>query len=232
MKVSVVVANHGRDLTNLRKSLVESTHKDYELIVIDRGLERSLQRNLGISKAAGEIILWLDSDQTISKELMEECVDLVKCGFSAIYVPEVIVADSLFGKIRAYERTFYDGTAVDVPRAVLRSVCPKFNEELNGPEDSDFGNRIVGLRTISKNVLYHHDDISVGEYFRKKAYYAKSMRKYQELNPNDKVLNWKYRCITIFLENGKWKKIIRHPILFMGVIAIILARAVIYLCKR
>lgn len=228
MKVSIVVANHGRDLSLLKASLPNNV----EFIEVNLGRERSYQRNYGIAKATGEIIIWLDSDQSLSKEVVEECVDLIKTGFTAVYIPEVIVAKSFFGKIRAFERTFYDGTAVDVPRAVLKRFCPKFNEELNGPEDSDWGNRIPGMRTVSKNVLYHHDDIGIFEYFKKKNYYAKSMKKYSELNPDDKILDWRYRCFGIFVEDGKWKKILRHPILFLGVVIIIMIRAVIYVRNR
>lgn len=229
MKTSVVVANHGRDLSVLKASLPA----DVEFIEVNLGFERSRQRNIGIEQAKGDIVIWLDSDQSLSPGLVKECEELLSSKvYKSVYIPEIIVVKSFFGKIRAFERTFYDGTAVDVPRAVLKSVCPKFNEELNGPEDADWGNRIPGLRAISKNVLYHHDDIGFFEYFRKKNYYAKSMRRYKQLNPDDKVLDWKYRCFGIFVEDGKWKKMLRHPILTIGVFVIIAIRAVIYLRNK
>lgn len=229
MKTSVVVANHGRDLTLLKNSLPRGV----EFIEINEGLERSIQRNMGIAKATGEIVIWLDSDQSLGPGLVEECELLLSSRvYKSVYIPEIIVAKSFFGKIRKFEREFYTGTAVDVPRAVLKRVCPKFNEELNGPEDADWGNRIIGLRAISKSVLYHHDDIGFCEYFRKKAYYAKSMKKYKELNPTDRVLDWKYRCFEIFVEKGKWRKLIAHPILAAGIAIIIFGRALIYLRNK
>lgn len=228
MKTSIVVANHGRDLSVLKTSLPE----DVEFIEVNMGKERSWQRNHGIAKATGEIIIWLDSDQSLSEGLVEECEEWFKCGYTAIYIPEIIVVKSFFGKIRAFERTFYDGTAVDVPRAVLKSHCPLFNEELNGPEDADWGNKIKGMRVVTKRPLFHHDDIGFLEYFRKKAYYTKSMKKYKELNPTDRVLDWKYRCFTIFVEKGKWKKLFRHPILAIGTAFIIFLRGVIYLRNK
>lgn len=228
LKTSVVVANHNRDLSILKASLPE----DVEFIEVNLGLERSLQRNIGIFKAKNECIIWLDSDQSISPGLVKECENLLLMGCSCVYIPEVIIAKSFFGKIRAFEREFYTGTAVDVPRAVLKKYCPKFNEELNGPEDSDWGNRIRGLRAISNNVLYHHDDIGIWEYLCKKNYYAKSLRKYKKLNPTDKILSFKYRCFTIFVENGKWKKLFRHPILSLGIVFIIFFRGIIYLKNK
>jgi glycosyltransferase involved in cell wall biosynthesis len=228
MRTSVVVANHGRDLSVLKASLP----KEVEFIEVNLGMERSAQRNIGIKAAKGEIVIWLDSDQSLSAGLVREIEKLMGWGFVALYIPEVIVAKSFFGKVRAFERTFYDGTAVDVPRAVLKSRCPLFDETLNGPEDADWGNKIKGLRAITKGVLYHHDDIGIVEYFKKKDYYAKSMRRYKELNPHDKVLDWKYRCIGIFIENGKWRKIVRHPILFFCVMLVVAVRAYIYIKNK
>lgn len=247
MKVSVIVPNHGRDITVLKNSLPP----DVELIHINRGLERSAQRNIGIKEATGEALLILDSDQSISPGLIEECIGLMAEGYSCIYIPEIIVAKSWFGKVRAFERTFYTGTAIDVPRFVRAAVCPKFDVDLIGPEDADWANKLRIMKipagndidispgavnyvfkklkfTTSERCLYHHDDLSIWEYFRKKSFYAKSMRKYAEKWPNDKCLDWKYRCFGVFVENGKWKKIIRHPLLSLGVLTIIFIRGIIY----
>jgi glycosyltransferase involved in cell wall biosynthesis len=228
MKVSVVVPNHGRDLTKLKASVNGSA----ELVIIDRGLERSAQRNIGIREADGDIILWLDSDQSVSPGLIQECKELIQSGYSCVYIPEIIVAKSFFGRIRKFEREFYTGTAIDVPRAVLKKACPMFDETMNGPEDADFGNRIKGFRAISKNPLYHHDDISFREYIRKKAYYSKSMKRYAEKWKDDKCLNLKYRCWTVFTENGKWKKLLKNPILSLGILFVIAVRGVIYYANK
>ena len=224
MKTSVIVANHGRDTSVLRNSLP----KDVEYIEINKGLERSVQRNMAIKQAKGDILIWLDSDQSLSPGVVKECEELIKMGYVAVYIPEVIVVKSFFGRIRAFERTFYTGTAVDVPKAVLMPFCPLFNEELHGPEDADWGNKIKGLRAVSKNVLYHHDDIGFIDYCVKKSYYTKSMKRYAELNPNDKCLNLKYRVWTVFTEKGKWKNLLRHPILTCGIIFLLIVRGIIY----
>lgn len=224
LKVSVIVPNHGRDLTPLKDSLPSSV----ELVVIDRGLERSAQRNIGIREASGEAFLILDSDQSISPNLIDECVDMINMGYSAIYIPEIIVAKSFFGKIRKFEREFYTGTAVDVPRFVRRDCCPFFDESMSGPEDADWGNRIPGLRGVSRNVLYHHDDVGIKEYFRKKRYYTKSMGNYRRKWPSDPVLNFRYRCWTVFTEKGKWRKLVRHPVLSFFIATIIFLRGIIY----
>ena len=164
MKVSVVVANNDRDINTLKYSL----YKTVEFIEVNLGFERSKQRNIGIKKATGDIVLWLDSDQTVQRGLIEEIQNLISKGYTSLYIPEVLVVKSFFGKIRKFEREFYTATAVDVPRAVRRIKCPLFNEELHGPEDADWGRRVIGMRGTTKKVIYHHDDIGILEYFRKK----------------------------------------------------------------
>ena len=224
MLTSVIVPNHNRDLTKLKASLP----KDVEFIEINQGLERSAQRNIGIEKSTGKYLLILDSDQSISPGLVRECEHLMSAGFSSVYIPEIIVVKSFFGRIRKFEREFYTGTAVDVPRFVRKDCCPKFDLRLSGPEDADWGNRIKGLRAISQNPLYHHDDIGFWAYCQKKAYYTQSMRKYAELWPDDKCLKLWYRCFWVFVEDGKWRKLIRHPVLMLGIIFLLIVRGIIY----
>jgi glycosyltransferase involved in cell wall biosynthesis len=226
MKFSIVVANHGRDLTELKKSI--PCDEDVELIVIDEGKERSWQRNKGIKKAKGDAILLLDSDQSISPDLIAEARELLQSGYNALYIPEIIVADGFFAKVRRFEREFYTGTRVDVPRIVMRKGCPLFDLSMSGPEDSDWGNRMKGPIGVTKNVLYHHDQISLREYLKKKKYYAKSMECYRRKWPDDPVLQFRYRCWTIFTEKGKWRKLIRHPILAFSIFIIIILRGIIY----
>jgi glycosyltransferase involved in cell wall biosynthesis len=228
MKTTVMVANHGRDLTLLKASLP----KDVEFIEINRGFERSKQRNMGIAEATGDIIIWLDSDQSISYGLVNECERLIRRGYTAIYVPEKIIAKSFFGKIRAFEREFLTGTHVDVPRVIRKDSFPLFDETMSGPEDADMGQRIVGDKTTSRNVLYHHDDISFTDYVKKKAYYTKSMKRYAQKWANDPCINFKYRCWTVFTENSKWKKLLRHPILTLGVIFLLGVRGIVYFTNR
>lgn len=232
MKVSVIVPTHHKNIHTLEDSIEKSTHKDIEIVYVHLGLERSEQRNIGIKHSKGKYLLILDSDQSISPNLIKECVDIMHEGFSAVYIPEKIIAKSFFGKIRAFERTFYDGTAIDVPRFVRRDICPMFDESLTGPEDADWGNRIPGFKTISKNPLYHHDDISLWTYIRKKIYYSKSMRAYAKKWPDDPCINIFYRCFTVFVEKGKWKKLLAHPILSLGILFVLAIRGIIYATSR
>ena len=229
--VSIVIPKHNENIDKLLKFISAGTYKNIEVIVIDKGLERSEQRNMGIKKAKGKYIMILDADQYPHPRLIEECVNAMMMGFEALYIPEKIITPGLFGKIRNWERQFYTSTPIDCVRFVI-NPCPLFDEEMSGPEDADFDRRISTRRATTTYYFYHLDGIGVLDYFKKKAYYSKSMKKFSDKWPDDKCLDWKWRCFGVFLEKGKWRKFIKKPHYALSVLSIIFIRGVIYLCKR
>lgn len=231
--VSVIIPKRrGEDISQAVEAVKNSAYTNIEIIVVDEGLERSAQRNIGITRARGEYLLILDSDQVISPELIGECVRLMNFGYGAIYIPEIIKTKGIFAYIRNWERQFYNATSIDVVRFVRAEFCPKFDTELNGPEDSAWDRKVMGIRTTSRNPLYHYDNIGMLKFFSKKAYYSKSMKKYAEKYPGDQCLNFWWRCFGVFIENGKWKRFLSRPDLALAVLTIILVRGIIFLWKR
>lgn len=229
-KISVIIPNNNRDLSTLKNWLDLSTYKDFELVEVNVGLERSVQRNMGISMAKGEYLLFLDSDQLPSPFLLQECVEKMNRYYDVLYIPEEIITEGLFGRIRNWERQFYTGTSVDVIKFVRRHNCPLFDTQQHGTEDSDWDRQIGGKRGVCTNFVYHDDNVRIQEYFKKKAYYAKSLSRFAERNPGDKILDFKYRCWTVFTENGKWQRLF-HPYIF-GLILVLFIRGLIYLCRK
>jgi len=231
--VSIVLPKRrGEDISKCLDAIKKSKYKDYEILVVDEGKERSEQRNIGIGRARGEYILILDSDQYVSPCLLTDCVWRMERGYDALYIPEVIITPGFFGGLRNWERQFYTGTGVDCVRFVRKDICPFFDRSMSGPEDADWDRRITGRKGIAIPCFYHEDNVSFISYFVKKAYYTKSMKRYHEKWPDDKVLNFKYRCFTIFVEGDKWKRLVRHPLLTMGVLFLITIRGVIFLIAR
>ena len=233
--VSVIVPiRKGEKITNLNKSIIWSTYRNTEMIIVDEGLERSNQRNIGIDRANGEFYLILDSDQYVSILLISECVQILRDfpEINSLYIPEILTTRGFWGRVRNWERQFYTSTPIDCVRFVRASKCPKFDETLIGPEDADWNNRIYGMKLTTNNVVFHDENVGIVKYLKKKAYYAKSMRKYAQKWKNDKVLNPLWRCFLVFVEKGKWKKFINKPVYAVAVMALILARGVVYLWKR
>lgn len=230
VSIVIPVVRNDKHIAECVEHIKKSTYTNYEIIIVDEGLERSAQRNIGIKRAQGEFLLWLDSDMMISPGLIEECVGIYsrRGQVNGIYIPEKIVTPGWFGSLRNWERQFYTGTLVDVMRFVRLRDCPLFDESLHGVEDSDWERQFKpGPRYISTAHFNHHDKVDLWKYLKKKAYYAQCLVQYKRKNPADKLLTLKYRCFDVFVQDGKWKRLIKSPHMTIGVMLLLLARGVI-----
>lgn len=216
--------------------------------VLDKGPERSAQRNLGWRTAMADWVVVLDADMILPRETIEEifksCATLTsdgdiasprsgeavssplqENGVSAYWIPEIRSGSGLRVKARNFERSFYDGTCIDALRLFHKSVLEAtggYDENLiAGPEDWELDIRVLATGAkcaVLKNHLIHNEKkLTLKRMLEKKAYYSKSMAAYQAKWPNHPALKkqfgFGYRFFGVFVENGKWKKLFRHPIL-------------------
>lgn len=213
----------------------DSTDKTKEIArkytekVFNKEPERSAQRNLGVKHSSGKYILYLDADMILSREVIRECVEKMERGadLAGLYIPEKIVGSGFWGTIRDFERSFYNGTVIDAARFLRKDKFLKaggFDETLYACEDWDLDKRLkaLGKLGIAKNPLYHNEtDFNLRKYLKKKKYYSKNINVYiEKWGKNDpdvkKQFGFYYRFFKVFTENGKWKKLLRHPILASG----------------
>ena len=179
-------------------------------------------------KTHGKYLLIIDADMILSENVIRECFD--KCengGHAALYIPEEIVGEGFWVKVRNFERGFYNATCIDCVRFVNRKAFQKiggFDLSLTGPEDWDFDRRIgeTGSSAIINSHLYHNEwEFNIGRYLKKKAYYSENFHKYVEKwGENDPIIKkqlglW-YRYFGVYIENGKWLQLIKHPVLAFG----------------
>ena len=201
---------------------------DLGATVLDKGPERSAQRNLGWRTATAAWVVVLDADMILPAALIGEMLDCCRQQSNAVeayWIPEVRTGSGIRVKARNFERSFYDGTCIDALRFFHKSVLEKtggYDENLiAGPEDWELDIRVLATGAkcaVLKNHLIHNEkQLTLKRMLEKKAYYTKSMATYQAKWKGHPALKKQfglyYRFLGVFIENGKWKKLIRHPIL-------------------
>jgi len=225
----IVVDNNSTDKTRQIINEFNERLAPLHLKVFNGGPERSAQKNFGVEKSAGEWFFHLDADMALGENVVRECAEKVSGGENiiALYVPEIVAGESFFSRVRRFERIFYDGTVIDGVRFINKEKFLKaggFDEEMYACEDWDLDKRLkkLGKFSIVKNPLYHNEEeFSLKKYLAKKRYYSKNVdvyiSKWGKKDPDvRKQFGFSYRFVGVFIENGKWKKLLRHPLLAAG----------------
>ena len=197
--------------------------------VLDKGPERCAQRNLGWRTAKAEWVVILDADMMLPADTLDEMLEIAggeSSGRPLVYwIPEVRTGKGIRTKARNFERSFYDGTCIDALRLFHKSVLVKvggYDESLiAGGEDWELDLRIIATgvdAAVMKHHLVHNEkSLSFRRLMSKKAYYSKGVADYQAKWAGHPALRKQfgffYRYIGVFVEDGKWRRLLRHPIL-------------------
>lgn len=236
-KTEVIVVDNFSDDETLKIVSEFKYIKTYQ-----HGPERSAQRNFGIKKSTGRIILILDADMELSENLLNEIELYFQFNNSdAIYIEEKIISNGLMGKIRKLERKFYIGTHIDCARAFLSNTIKSlggYDESLTGPEDWDLDNKLLHsgkkidlLKNRSAYINHYEVEVSIFRYLFKKNYYSqdhnKFRKKWKDTLYLKKQLGIVYRFFFVFIENNKYTYIIRSPVYFILMYLVLTLKALI-----
>lgn len=197
--------------------------------VFNFGPERSAQRNFGARAARGQFLLFVDADMELSENVLRECVAKAKSDkkIGGVAIPERSRASNFWEKVKAYERSFYNekgDPVTDAARFFTRKAFLKskgYDETITGPEDWDLPETVREQGYVIdriKSPIYHLERIaSPFDLARKKFYYALSadhyLKKHHIPALGPKTI---YFLRPIFYANGNWKKILKHPLLFLA----------------
>jgi glycosyltransferase involved in cell wall biosynthesis len=89
-----------------------------------------------------------------------------------------------------------------------------------------------------QNVIYHNESaLKLKIYLTKKKYYSQSfttyINKWGRADPDiKKQFGFYYRYFGVFLENGKWKNLLAHPLLTLGMYALRFLVGLSYLTRK
>lgn len=255
--VSVVITskNEARVIGNLLRSINKQTYKNIEILLVDnnstddtlnivgkykqvkvyqKGPERSAQRNFGAKKASGDFLFFLDADMELTSKVVEDCVrEIYQEKAEGVIVPEESKWTNFWGKVKAFERSFYSekgDPVTDAARFFSKKIFDKaggYDETITGPEDWDLPDRIreAGYKIgRSKEKIYHHEqEISLLTLFKKKFYYGLNAHKYLSKHSipifSPKTV---YFLRPLFYRN--WTRLLKHPILSLAMVIMLLVQ--------
>lgn len=216
----IVVDNFSEDDT---KGIAER----FGVTIHQHGPERSAQRNFGAQQAKGDLLLFLDADMIAAPTALRACANAMSDpGVVGCFIPERIKGEGFWIRVRDFERSFYDGTVIDAVRCIRRQAFLEvggYDTDLWAAEDWDLDRRLAAKgRFVSANTFLEHNEgkFDFGRYIKKKAYYATNFSAYFAKWGWDEVtrkqFGFGYRYFGVFLEKGKWKRFLRHPVYMLA----------------
>ena len=211
------------------------------------GPERCAQRNFGWRRARGPWVLILDADMILPAETLAEIMTRISSADSTVaawWIPEVRQGAGFRVKVRNFERSFYDGTCIDALRLFRRDILERtggYDESIPpGGEDWELDIRVLDLgvrcAVLGRPLIHNERQLTLRRMLEKKAYYSAGMSVYRKKwagHPSVKrQFSPLYRFVGVFVERGKWRKVVRHPILFGCVMFERFAVGLTYLLNR
>lgn len=216
----IVVDNYSTD--NTREIAKSSGAK-----ILQKGSERSMQRNHGARNAKGKYLLFLDSDIGITSKVIDECVREAEGNKAdAVVIPEVFVGDSFWAKCRALEKSSYLSREVDhkieAARFFLTDVFWKMNgydETIIGIEDWDLSQRVkeagFKISKISSPMIHNEGKLTLIRSVWKAFYYAKNSSSYFDRARYSTV---KHVVLSRFAWFRRWRLLMRDPAHLAGML--------------
>ncbi len=213
--------------------------------VFSAGPERSAQRNFGWRHANGDYVMFIDADMIVPDTTTAEILERINSPSppDALYIREVRTGRGIRTAARNFERSFYDATCIDALRVVSRPLLEQiggYDENLLGPEDWDLDRKALQITqnvALTDGHLWHNEKfLTLKRTLQKKRYYCDGCERYREKWHNDEIvrrqLGIKYRYWGVFTENGKWRKLLRHPLLAAVMFFERFCIGVVYLANR
>lgn len=251
VSVIIPIYNNHNNLKVFLESFLFSSYKNFEIIVNDdlRSSDESeklcneykkgglnikyIKKNKSMAQgrksavdfSSGEILLHLDSDMKVSKNLLKECVALVNKGFDALVIPEESFGSTFWAKCKQLEKRCYKGVEqIESARCFKTDIYRKIgghDERMVFSEDKDLDIRIrISMYKIgrTKNYLYHNEgNLELLKMLNKKFIYAKTAKIYQKKHPKEFL--WQINPINryiMFLKNINY--LFKSPIIYIGML--------------
>ena len=180
MKLSIIIPCYNSEpyINELLKGLHPQLTEETEVIIVDDGSDKPYQapyglkvirkenggvssaRNVGLSKAKGSYIAFVDSDDILSKDYVSKILEAIKSNPDTVYLSWKSL-DGRFGKIIKTDKDEFSNVNRCVWNRVFKKTYikgMKFNEDMQYAEDDDFLKRLPVAKShtfISEPVYFY-----------------------------------------------------------------------------
>ena len=208
-----VIVNDDISSTDNSKSIVDMFNSYYKTTYIKKNLSMAQGRKVAATYASGNILLHLDTDMTISNNLLSEIARKLNNQYDALVIPEISIGESYWAKVKALEKKMYTGIEnLESVRAIKINVYTKVeghNEKMVFSEDKDLDLRVrragykIG-RTVS-HLNHHEGEIKLRNTLNKKMRYAETANIFAQ--EHKKAYRWQLNILhryILYLRNIKY----------------------------
>lgn len=220
----IVVDNHSTDGTRFIAG-------EYADKVLQAGPERSAQRNAGARHAAGEFLLFPDSDMVLTGNVLRDCVDIASSDpmVRAIVIPEESFGIGFWSRCRRLERLFYKGVDwLEAARFFRRETFLEmggYDVNNTGTEDFDLPQRIHALYgpgsiARSSELVYHDEQRrSLPGAIKTNYYYGHGLDVYRSREANKENFRKQYSIVKRYrLFFSDKRTLFKDPVLGAGML--------------
>ncbi len=224
---------------NLEISIADNNSTDqtrnialkYTKKILNKGPERSAQRNFAAKNSTGDYLLVADSDMVFTEKVVESCVSQMQKNknLKMLVIPEESFGEGFWAKCKKLERSFYVGVDwMEAARFFERKTFEEmggYNEENTGTEDYDLPARIEAkygkksLGRINEYILHDEGRLSLSKTLKKKFYYAQKLDVYTSNKANlkkfEKQSSFFARYALFFKQPAK---LLKNPIVGFGML--------------
>lgn len=180
-------------------------------------------RRRGAAEAAGDILLHLDTDMTVTPGLLGECADLLTDRYDALVVPEESFGTTFWARCKWLEKKCYDGVEqIESLRCLRRDIYEKLgghDERMVFSEDKDLDLRVraAGYRVgRTREFLFHNEGgLRLSTTLRKKLGYVGTAGLFAQEHPE--AFRWQINILhrfALYLRNIRYLR--THPLLYTG----------------
>jgi glycosyltransferase involved in cell wall biosynthesis len=213
-KVSIIIPTYNSAATLARclESIRGQSHPSIEVIIVDsmsndatveiaadfgaKAIQKestpALARNLGVVNSTGKYVFFIDSDQVLSKSVVEECFQSCESeNAGMVRVPEVFIGEGFWSSCSAEWKNCYvkveqkysgsRNILTGEPRFFLKELITQagmLDPALLWGEDFVFYGKLKERKVkevTCKSILYHYEPASVKSLILKNLRYGKSM---------------------------------------------------------